>query len=274
MIKSTHADAHVHADTQAHTLQSHLDCLRGAKKQTNRIRFPWDGDGLFFDWTPLQASPDSSAAKYAVLGKSTDEFRPKNAECFPIKQNHRTAKKNASRCMEIIVFHVTLQPSHAHPQRLVRQLLTSCATITKRWWKDFCWWGQTAQVVENAISYLSQQHGPQKDQIHGSGNPNHRPSLESLSSWKWEERVNPWAATCRQWDDIDSACARTHVTYSLGLVLTSTRRGPLLLKHCLSRISTSEKGLRNTRSPFMANNFFPTSRPAILKRNMGTKGNK
>ncbi len=53
-------------------------------------------------------------------------------------------------------------------------------------------------------------------------------------------------------------------TYSLGLVLTSTLRGPLLLKHCLRRTSTSEKGLRNTRSPFMANNFFPTSRPAIL----------
>lgn len=55
-----------------------LRLLKGGK-QTNRIRFPWDGDGLFFDWTPLQASPDSSAAKYAVLGKSTDEFRPENA---------------------------------------------------------------------------------------------------------------------------------------------------------------------------------------------------
>lgn len=64
------------------------------------------------------------------------------------------------------------------------------------------------------------------------------------------------------------------VTYSLGLVLTRTLRGPLLLKHCLRRTSTSEKGLRNTRSPLMANSFFPTSRPAILQWNTAQEKRK
>ena len=55
----------------------------------------------------------------------------------------------------------------------------------------------------------------------------------------------------------------THTTYSLGLVLTSTLRGPLLVKQCLRKASISGKGLRNTRSPFIQNTFLPTSRPAI-----------
>lgn len=58
-------------------------------------------------------------------------------------------------------------------------------------------------------------------------------------------------------------------THSLGLVLTSTLRGPLLWKHCFRKFSTSWKGLKKTRSPLMAKIFFPTSRPAICTR--GTK---
>lgn len=57
--------------------------------------------------------------------------------------------------------------------------------------------------------------------------------------------------------------ARTH---SLGLVLTSTLRGPLLLVHCLRRASTSANGRRKTRSPLMANSFLPTTRPAIWRQ--------
>lgn len=167
------------------------------------------------------------------------------------------------------------QVTHS-PQRLLWQLLASCATIAERWWEALFWWGQTAQVVEVAISYLSQQHGPQMGRNHESGNPIHLQSLESLPSW-----VQGKTGEFTRHDFDMSFCYPVHIsyaqikarayadqTYSLGLVLTSTLRGPLLLKHCLRRTSTSEKGLRNTRSPFMANNFFPTSRPAILQQNI------
>lgn len=66
---------------------------------------------------------------------------------------------------------------------MVWQLLSSFATITKWWWEAFCWWGQTSQVVEAAISHLFQQHGQQMDQSLGSGILTHQPSLGSLSSW-------------------------------------------------------------------------------------------
>lgn len=115
------------------------------------------------------------------------------------------------------------------------------------------------------MSYLYRQRAPQMDQSHGSGNQVHQPSLGSLLSWRPTEKGGP-CITLMNVDNILVSHRQSWPTYSLGLVLTSTLSGPLLLKHCLRRASTSENGLRNTRSPFMANSFFPTSRPAILNK--------
>lgn len=106
---------------------------------------------------------------------------------------------------------------------------------------------------------------------------NPKPSAESgifiVLEMKGKSKLPSWDMHTIRWN-WHCVCVQSSETYSLGLVLTSTRRGPLLLKHCLRRASTSEKGLRNTRSPFIANNFLPTSRPAILKENMKNKRNK
>lgn len=67
------------------------------------------------------------------------------------------------------------------------------------------------------------------------------------------------SASMQTWDE-------EFFTHSLGLVLTSTLRGPLLWKHCFKKFSTSWKGLKKTRSPLMAKIFFPTSSPAICSR--------
>lgn len=152
-----------------------------------------------------------------------------------------------------------LWPSHAHDQRLTCQLLASCATITERSS------GGSGALLPLPTAWTTE--GP-KPRI---WNPN--PSAESGIFTVLDTGMRHCIKTILHEFDSSSMRVTLHTyahgyidrTYSLGLVLTSTLRGPLLLKHCLRRLSTSEKGLRNTRSPFMANNFFPTSRPAILQ---------
>lgn len=58
-----------------------------------------------------------------------------------------------------------------------------------------------------------------------------------------------------------------YTTYSLGFVLTRTLSGFLLFRHDFRKQSTSLKGLMKTRSPLIAKIFFPTSIPAIYKKN-------
>lgn len=130
------------------------------------------------------------------------------------------------------------QVTHTTPQRLGWQLLASCAPITL--------------TSSNSVDHRGTEAA----------------NLEAQPvSWVRDLDRPADRGECRSWLKIsDHDLVTTELTYSLGLVLTSTLRGSLLLKHCLRRTSTSEKGLRNTRSPFIANSFFPTSRPAVFDK--------
>lgn len=215
----------------------------------------------------------------------------KNAECFPIKligegellnkafpiklsYPNRTAKKNASRCMEIIgIMSHRSQVTHTPKAGVAaaRQLCHNNKEVMERLllMRPDSSSGGNCNLLPLPTAWTTEGPNPR------IWNP--KPSAESgiliVLEMKGKSKLPSWDMHTIRWN-WHCVCVQRSDTYSLGLVLTSTRRGPLLLKHCLRRASTSEKGLRNTRSPFIANNFFPTSRPAILKENMKNKRNK
>lgn len=211
---------------------------------------------MFFDWSLFCASPDSGVTKQAPFCKNreqdSDERRRKNAERFHVVQEKKlSTKKNLNRCIEIIVtLHATAE-SRTSPKTDTAAACQLCHNNKGKSVADEA--RQLSLTSSNSVNHRGAK----------SSNLEAQPISRVWDLYRPREERGNVLRMCIHFK-FDSHCARTEGPYSLGLVLTNTLRGPLLLKHCPRTTSTSEKGLRNTRSPFMVNNFFPTSRPAIL----------
>lgn len=104
-------------------------------------------------------------------------------------------------------------------------------------------------VVATEVSYLSSQRGHEEEQSHSVWRRDCLGCRGFLRSWKKKENTSQTSAVY-----MSGHCVFQYIcmiTHSLALVPTSSRRERRMQKDWLIMVSTSEKGLRKSRSSLM-----------------------